>query len=599
MVLLDSSASISQATDILNTIFRLCKHLSLYSEDNTVVVQTTDKLMRNIRLFYTSAGDLHITVSKHGFLFQNEFLNKKNLLFSAFAGRMFQLGLSSFTLTPELTVPSLYIFLRLVMRNSAEIWDEGGVGANLQNKDIVGIQFTEMSESDFLLLNARVDQEQTENLNQSSDPWGKFSRSIAKTMLHQGLEGHAAEELTAAELATRISSLLVGKTLGEQGVLTRQLTHFAASLQRENLKTARTAAVLNLADFVNHLSDEMRSKVMSGICNLQMTAEYAEDFLNGLSDIMILETFQQSTLQQGYTTPVVMSLVSKLASTKKLVSDAELMAQLSNQQDMSDRIKELFRPDEFKKYVPSRYQQVLMQVLNNHRLPSSTNDKLQELKESLEDFQQESQVARLSWFLLKHNPEAGSLAGLRDRLLGAMQSSLGVADYPNLVSLCRTCFTDKSDPEAIQLASMIPDSFVKQILGEVPLQGKQHQSDIAEVIDLIGLPFARALIEFSTLEKDRSIRFFYLNCLKKLGSQVTDYTVQSLNDKEWFVQRNMLILLGELGAVDKLPMIRPLLKHSNQKVRQEALKTCLLLHDGGSIEKLIDSLSSNIRQSRS
>jgi HEAT repeat protein len=113
---------------------------------------------------------------------------------------------------------------------------------------------------------------------------------------------------------------------------------------------------------------------------------------------------------------------------------------------------------------------------------------------------------------------------------------------------------------------------------------------------LIGLPFARPLIEVSTLEKDRSLRYFYLNCLKKLGPQITDYAVVSLKDEQWFVQRNMLILLGELGAVDKLPQIRPLLKHNNLKVRQEALKTCLLLHDGDSIKSLIQGLSSDNRQ---
>ncbi len=596
MVLPDNSILIALTTDILNTMFRLCKHLSLYREDNSVVTQTTDQLLQKIRQVPASGDGIQIAVSKHGFLFQGEYLSKKNLLFTTFAHRMFQLGLSSFTLTSELTVPSLYAFLRVIMRNATEVWDEGGVGASLQDEHIVGIQFTEMSESDFRLLNTTDDEEQIERLQQSSDPWGKFSRSLSKAMSIQGLETSGDEELTPAELATRISNLLVGKNMEEQGALIRQLTHFAASMQREKLKSERISAVLNLADFVNHLSDDLRSNVMSRICNLQMTQEYAEDFFNGLSDNVILDTFQQTTTQPGYSSPVVMSLISKLASTRKLVSDAELSVKLNSQQEMSDKIKELLKPDEFKKYVPSRYQQVLMQVLSSQNLPSATNDKLQELKKSLEDFQQERQVVRLSLAILNDTPEENSLAGLRERLLGALQASLDVADYSHLVDLCRLCFTDKASRAAIYLAGLIPVSFVEQVLGCVPSLSKDDQEEIAEVIGLIGLPFVRPMIESSISESDRSIRFFYLGCLKKLGHQVAEFAVQSLNDEQWFVQRNMLILLGELGAVEKLPQIRPLLKHGNLKVRQEALKTCLLLHDADSTQELIYSLFSKNRQ---
>ena len=596
MVLLDSSALVAHTTEILNTMFRLCKHLSLYSEDNTVVVQTTNKLMQNIKQVYASGEAIDIIVSKHGFLFQGEFLNQRNLLFTTFAGRMFQLGLSSFTLTSELTVSSLYAFLHVLMRNPAEIWDEGGVGASLQNKQVVGIRFTEMSESDFRLLNATEDEAPTDSLQKSSNPWEKFSRSLAKTMTNQGLGQFSSKELAPAELASRISILLVGRPAKEKDVLTRQLTHFVARLQREKLKTVRTAAVLSLADFVNHLGEALRSNVMSRIGNLQMSMEYAEDFFNGLSDNVILETFRQTATQRGYTTPVVMSLISKLASTRKLVSGEQLATQLATQKEMSDRIKELFRPDEFKKYVPSRYQQILMQVLSKQRLPSRTNDKLQELKKTLEDFQQERQVARLSLCILNNDPAEDSLADLRGRLLGAMQLCLDTADYVNLLDLCQHCFSEKTDRAVMYLAGLIPIPFVKQVLGCVPSLDKDHQEIIAEVIELIGLPFVRPLIEASTLETERSIRFFYLNCLKKLGHQVMDYAVDTLNDGEWFVQRNMLVLLGELNAVDKLPRIRPLLKHSHFKVRQEALKTCLLLHDSNATQYLINGLSSNDRQ---
>jgi hypothetical protein len=595
-MLQNSSTRIAQTADLLNTLFRLCKHLSLYSEENAVVVQTTDKLLHELRQLQEKGENLQITVSKHGFLFDGEFLNQKNLLFKGFARRMFQLGISSFTLTSELTVPSIYLFLQLIMRNAAEIWDEGGIGAKLEEQKVRGILITEMSESDFHLLNADHEEEPTESLQRSADPWGKLSRSLAKSFAQQGLESTAGGDLTPAELAARISTLLVGKSLEEKGVFTRQLTRFVATLQREKIKTSQTEAILCLADFINHLSDELRTTLMKRICNLQLATEYAEDFLSGLSDKVILESFQEATAQPGYTTPVVMSLIGKLAGTRKLASGAELTHHLSLQKAKSERIRALFRPDEFKKYVPSRYQQVLLQVLNKQRLPSATTSKLEELKKSLEDFQQERQVVRLSMHILDHEPEAEALAVLRERLLKAMQTCLEAADFASLIELCRLCFADRSSGAALYLAGLIPPAFIQQVLKYVPALGKDHLDDIAQVIELIGLPFVAPLIEATTQESDRSIRFFYFNCLKKLGPQVTDAAVLALKDEQWFVQRNMLILLGELGATDKLPQIKPLLKHSNPKIRQEALKTCLLLQDASSVKDLMLGLSSRNKQ---
>jgi len=585
----------ARSVDILNTMFLLCKHLSLYSEENNVVQQTTNKLLNSIEEFHSQGGDLLVTVAKHGFMIQGELISRRNQLFTSFARRMFQHGISSFSLLPGVTVPSIYTFLRILLRNPAETWDEGGIGASLAKRNVAGIVLTEMSESDFRLLNSEESQVQEKELRPSSDIWLNFARSIFNSLTGEELES-LSDETSAAELAERISETLSGRPATEQDQLTQELSRFATSLQREKKKTARTEALLCLADFVNNLSPDMRKSVLGDLSKLQVPKEFTEEFFNGLSDQAIVEAFRQVTSQHGYTPPVVLSLVSKLAGDRKLVPETELAAQAIAREKSAQQIKELFRPDEFNKYVPSRYQKALMQVLNNQQLPTGLTDKLQELKKSLEDFRQEQQMSRLSLHILYNNPDAEYIDGLRERLIASMQFYLDASDYTSLINLCRTCFEGKPEEETRPLIDLIPDSFTEQVLGDTPRLGKDYQPQVAEVIALIGAPFVRPLLEHTATESDRSIRFFYLTCLRKLGGKVADHAVLFLGDERWFVQRNMLILLGELGAVDKLPKIRPLLNHNHQKVRQEALKTCLLLQDEESIQKLIKNLFSRNRQ---
>ncbi|WP_020677126.1 HEAT repeat domain-containing protein [Geopsychrobacter electrodiphilus] len=594
----ERSDLITHSTGILNTMFLLCKHLSLYSEDNSVVVKTTDKLMQALAHSHASGTALLVTVSKHGFLFHGEFLNQKNQLFSKFAQRMFQHGISSFTLTEELTVPSLYAFLKVIMRNGTDTWDEGGIGACLQTRNIIGLQITEMSERDFRLLDSVVDQDQINEIPPTADLWNKFAHSIFNALTGGEQESPTDGEITPAELADRVSEHLVGKSKLEKEVITQELTRFAATLQREKTKTVRAAALANLADLINHLSDDLRQAILSRICNLQMTEDYAEDFFNGLTNKAILDAFRETTMKPGYTPPVVMALINKLAGSRKLVSEMDLAIQLSANADMAQNVKELFRPDEFKKYVPSRYQNALMQVLNNQQVPSALSSKLQSLKASLEDSPLGQKMGRLAQFILENNPDENLMEGLRNQLIGSMQFHLDAVDYPALVDLCRTCFVDKTDEKTKLLVDLIPDSFMEQVLGDASRFGKDHQMDIAEVVALIGPPFINPLIECINLETDRSTRYFYLERLKRLGPQIVDHIAFFLQDERWFVQRNMLSLLGELGAADKLSKIKPLLKHSHQKVRQEALKTCLLLRDEDSIQELVHALSSENRQDR-
>jgi hypothetical protein len=592
----DRSELTTATTDILNTMFLLCRHLSLYSEENNLVEQATAKLMRGIGDVRAVDGDILVAVAKHGFMTQGEFINQKSQLFTSFAQRMFQHGISSFAFVPGLTVPSLYAFLRLLLRNSAETWDEGGIGLCLKNRDIVGIQVTEMSESDFRLLDAATEQGQIDELQASSDLWKKFARSVLNSLTGEALPSGSGEELTSAELAQRISELLVGRTVEEKEALTLKLTSFATTLQREKMRTTRISALLSLADFVNSLSDDLRQRVLGGLSRLQMAEDFAEDFFNGLSNQAILDVFRQTTEQHEYVPPIVMSLVGKLAGSRKLVSDEQLAAHQSAGEELSRKVSELFRPDEFKKYVPSRYQKALMQVLGSQPLPRGLSVKLEELKKSLEEFQQERQLARLSLHLLDNEPDDEYASCLRERLVDAMQFFLDAADYSRLVNLCRSTFLEKTEEECRKMAGLIPDSFTEQVLGDAGRLGREYHVLISEVIALVGTPFVRPLLECTATESDRSVRLFYLNCLKKLGGDVIDHAVLFLADHRWFVQRNMLILIGELGTADTLPKVRPLLGHPHQKVRQEALKTCLLLGDDESRQTLIEKLSSGNRQ---
>jgi HEAT repeat protein len=95
-----------------------------------------------------------------------------------------------------------------------------------------------------------------------------------------------------------------------------------------------------------------------------------------------------------------------------------------------------------------------------------------------------------------------------------------------------------------------------------------------------------------SLEDNRSFRRIYLNVLVRFGNDCVHHAVSRLNDSRWFVVRNMLYLLRELGDQTTLPHIRLCMKHPNSKVSLEALKTCLFFHDKEAVPFLLSMLKS-------
>jgi hypothetical protein len=85
---------------------------------------------------------------------------------------------------------------------------------------------------------------------------------------------------------------------------------------------------------------------------------------------------------------------------------------------------------------------------------------------------------------------------------------------------------------------------------------------------------ARPLLDLLAESPDRSVRGKAYSILTALGEDVGAQVVARLEDDRWFVQRNMLALLFEIGAPESFSA-RPFTRHENSQVRREAYKHLL------------------------
>ena len=91
----------------------------------------------------------------------------------------------------------------------------------------------------------------------------------------------------------------------------------------------------------------------------------------------------------------------------------------------------------------------------------------------------------------------------------------------------------------------------------------------------VGFPAASALLDALEHEDDRAARWKLFEMLAQLGPKVGEAVVARLPKAPWFVQRNLLLLLGRLPEWPANFTPVPYTRHADPRVRREAFALLL------------------------
>jgi hypothetical protein len=119
---------------------------------------------------------------------------------------------------------------------------------------------------------------------------------------------------------------------------------------------------------------------------------------------------------------------------------------------------------------------------------------------------------------------------------------------------------------------------------------EQNREAFRELVGLffrLGEPMARALVDALLEETDRASRRNYLEALVGMGPEGVSAVNRMLSDSRWFVVRNGLAILGEMGDEGAVGRVAPVLVHSDPRVRREAVATLARL-GGEQADRLVE-----------
>lgn len=599
MVQESSSKEISRIQNIINTLIVLQSHLGLYGLNNKNIDLTTARLCLFLEQHFAEQGKLTLHVARHGLLYKSAFVDRKNSNFAKFAYRLFQHGVAALSIRDEVSPKELQDFLLLVNRKPSETWDEGGIDACLASRHIARVVVREMVDQDILLSDELSELDDDELLKGRSRLWDKFALSVYQSLRLEAAENYDLPEGTTPQmLATVTNESLEQQTSSEQSTFTRDASRFLMSLKHEPVREYQNAALKRLISYVNHLSPAIRKMFLNNAFNLNVNPELIEKFLTGLTDDVILQALEEVSSAGDYTPPIVTKLLGKLAQSRGLEAPELTVDTESDLQLKAGKIKELFKPDDFQKYVPDSYQKILFGILHSESLPEETMQKVAVLKKTLERDMLDDHLGAVLFDILRQAPDPESVAGVADNLISVFDFYLDTGSYRKVQQLYQRCLAgEEGRVQFAEVTSFVSSrNFTDKALDMCSQLDRSKLDELYDLIGFVGVPFVAPLLDRLSHEINRKLRMFYLTCLKGLGSLCLAEAVKRLDSHHWYVTRNIIYLLRELGDPGALPHVRKALGHQHARVYQEALKTCLLFKDRTATEHLMTLLDADNTQ---
>ena len=157
-------------------------------------------------------------------------------------------------------------------------------------------------------------------------------------------------------------------------------------------------------------------------------------------------------------------------------------------------------------------------------------------------------------------------------VFAAVDRMVEQGDLAGLVQLVGGALADSPEAEAIWSRVGTPTNVQRLLQAESLDVGAPDL-----MVSRMGLVAADAMLSELVVSESGTTRRVVLERLARMGSDIGPLVVQHLEDDRWFVQRDMLRLLGEISWWPKGFSPRRFSSHPDTRVRREALKLRLMM----------------------
>ena len=139
-------------------------------------------------------------------------------------------------------------------------------------------------------------------------------------------------------------------------------------------------------------------------------------------------------------------------------------------------------------------------------------------------------------------------------------------------------------------------AFMSVLAGSFRAVGRQKRDEAARLCSHYGPLIVPVLLDALAEEETQAGRRFLIGLVSHLGAGAVPEVRSRLKLDRWYVKRNALFILGEIGSEEALQAVRPYCLHTEPRVRAEAVRSLVKAGDGQGVSLLRQDLLSGDRE---
>ena len=593
------------------------RNWNAYPSGHPLIESSVQKLLTSFQSLLSENGGVQLGITRDGLLLGDEYVEKNNQICKNVAAAFFERGIGALIVSRLPDREELLALLALLSLKREDVLAQGGIeklwqGAGITALEIRAIRYDRFSGTEEERLSSESDQEH-------GSLWEQFVLLMTKGEV--GLAGTDAQgEIRPEVLAASLNAHFARRLGSGSGLSNNTLRRATAIIQQAiavsdtgDTGAARdvgyteeagdwselneTAAVVkaDLVAFIAALDPLLRRQILNGFCETGAAdASTADELFRYLGATVLQETYASADeyaaapeLLQGILRKLLPHLMDSYHTTTR-------------DDEVRDRMQTLLQEHQREAYMPDAYMQGLLDSLNSGALKQLDTTELASLLTTLSPAFINSRGSEIILQLVIADPTSETAQELIQNLADLCGHFLELGDYGQVLKI----LSQAADPRLPQLLrTTMRDAFCRrefldEILSGLTVWGKPKYDQVALLIQVLGRAFIEPLLDRMAEEENMSLRRFMMDRVQSFGEIARPYLLARLSDSRWYVLRNIIVMLRTLGPMQENELVRPLLRHANQKVRVEALKLLIQSGDPVAQRQVLRDLDSSDRETQ-
>ncbi len=554
------------------------RNVAIYPRGHSSVTRSLDRAFRCLQKIFELRERIDLSAARDTLIVGDSYLDKNNAVYREFATSLSGLNIACVEFGKGLTKDELYSFHRLLSVEKRPVSTDN---CSVVHREF-GLEHIRLVPVDYSAFS--FEEGRTEEEGETEDIWARYVKGLLDGTLRTEAHLDGFNRVSPRRLAELLN--LNADLAGEESY-DAVITSY---LRKKSEHWLSGSDMKRLISVIEGLTPELKKQFLSAsIKTLSRNIGEAEKAMRSVP-VEKIAGFLSSIDEQKVFVP--RSLKSLLARFSELSHDGlkELVSgegALADDFLLSPEIMNLLNESHYDKHVPQAYQDELHRIMTCDVSELYLGDTGEFLRKwSDEGVERSYNQLVLELLAARVPPEVSGEESnpFSTSLMEQLELFASIGQYEQILRTMQLLNSGDLPGEASGTVSEVLDycgsaAFMAVLTGSFRAVGRQKRDEAARLCSYYGALIVPALLDALTAEETQAGRRFLIGLVTHLGAAAIPEVCSRLREERWYVKRNALFILGEIGSEEALNAARPYVMHSEPRVRIEAIRALVRAGD--------------------